>query len=433
MSVAAEMMPDWKQWEGATVEGFLLKQLLGEGDKSAVFRTQLSTGDAAIKFVPARGAQANRLIEQWSRVSALRHPHLIAVLKSGTFDKGGASFAYLVTDFAQENLAEVLKERALSERETLELLQPAAQALAYLHERGLVHGSLKPSNFLAQQDRLKLSSDAACPGDAVADMRALAGIIIYALTQCPADLNQGDAGANLIQSLPEPFREISRNCLGHPEGQKPWSATQLLDWLQERVPAPSAPTPAPRTKSTGLRPTSYAIILGLIMVALVTVGSLIRNRTSGPPPVIAPAAISRPVQQTPAGPAPSVPHREPPIATKAPATQQSKTSRAAVSSPDVDSRDGVIQQILPDIPDDARRTVRGTATVVVKVTVAESGDVTDAKMEPGGSRYFGRLAAEAARKWRFTPGGNPAPRELRLRFDITQAGTTATVEKSTAR
>jgi hypothetical protein len=89
MSGATEMMPDWKNWEGDLVDGeFLLEQFLRGGEKSGVFRTRFPSGVGAIKLVPAGGVQAERLVERWSQAGALDHPHLIGIVRTGTWVKG---------------------------------------------------------------------------------------------------------------------------------------------------------------------------------------------------------------------------------------------------------------------------------------------------------------------------------------------------------
>jgi outer membrane biosynthesis protein TonB len=52
--------------------------------------------------------------------------------------------------------------------------------------------------------------------------------------------------------------------------------------------------------------------------------------------------------------------------------------------------------------------------------------VTEAKFESGGSsRYFSRLALEAAREWKFTPtpAGESGPRQWTLQFDFSRGRT----------
>ena len=44
-------------------------------------------------------------------------------------------------------------------------LEPALDALAFIHGKSLAHGRLKPSNILAADDLLKLSSDSLVRAD----------------------------------------------------------------------------------------------------------------------------------------------------------------------------------------------------------------------------------------------------------------------------
>jgi serine/threonine protein kinase len=97
---------------------------------------------------------------------------LVRIFAAGTWVLAGMPVAYLVMEYAEENLAEVLRERPLTTDETREMLQPVADALAYLHGQGLVHGNLKPSNILAVEDTVKISSEAVSAGDPAADIQA---------------------------------------------------------------------------------------------------------------------------------------------------------------------------------------------------------------------------------------------------------------------
>jgi len=59
------------------------------------------------------------------------------------------------------------------------------------------------------------------------------------------------------------------------------------------------------------------------------------------------------------------------------------------------------------------------------VTVDSSGNVLHESPEsPGSSRYFVRLATEAARKWKFAPADGQDSREWLLRFEFTRGGVT---------
>src|SRR5260370_10189643 len=146
MSVVARLRPDWKEWEGEIVDGqFPLERFLGPGKDGAVFLTRVASGNAAIKLVHAPG-DSKDVVERWSRASILDHPNLLKILRVGTWTKTTTRLAYVVTEYAEENLAMVLSERALSSYEVLEMLPPIAGSWAVLHWPGYARANLSPSN-----------------------------------------------------------------------------------------------------------------------------------------------------------------------------------------------------------------------------------------------------------------------------------------------
>jgi hypothetical protein len=57
------------------------------------------------------------------------------------------------------------------------------------------------------------------------------------------------------------------------------------------------------------------------------------------------------------------------------------------------------------------------------VLVDPTGDVVGEFLEnPGPSKYFARLASDAAGGWKFVPADNRDPRVWLLRFDFTRSG-----------
>jgi TonB family protein len=66
------------------------------------------------------------------------------------------------------------------------------------------------------------------------------------------------------------------------------------------------------------------------------------------------------------------------------------------------TRGAVAQRVLPDVPQNARNTIRGNVRVSVRVSVSPEGEVLAATLDsPGPSRYFANLALQAARGWKF--------------------------------
>jgi TonB family protein len=135
----------------------------------------------------------------------------------------------------------------------------------------------------------------------------------------------------------------------------------------------------------------------VLVVGAAIVAGLVVDRTAAPVP-----SAAEPVR-----PAPTVQTAAPKAASPEPAPAQ----------------DGITRRVLPDIPAQARNTIHGIATVVVRVAVGPSGNVTEATLEAGGSRYFGRLAQEAARQWQFAPVEGAGQHNWILRFEITPTAT----------
>jgi TonB family protein len=85
----------------------------------------------------------------------------------------------------------------------------------------------------------------------------------------------------------------------------------------------------------------------------------------------------------------------------------------------------VLHQEIPNVLRSARESIHGHVKVTVRVTVDRSGEVIrEAVEDPGSSKYFARVATEAARKWRFAPADNQNSRDWLLQFEFTRDGTT---------
>jgi serine/threonine protein kinase len=81
------------------------------------------------------------------------------MLQWGECQLDGLPYLYVVMEYADQTLAQVLQRRALTDDEAREMLRPTLDALAFLHGQNLVQGQLKPANILVVGDQLKLASD----------------------------------------------------------------------------------------------------------------------------------------------------------------------------------------------------------------------------------------------------------------------------------
>src|SRR5580704_8404688 len=257
-----------KKWEGQIVEGiFPLQHYLGGSDHSAVFLTEFASGDpqkAVIKLIPFDPATSDMQLSTWESAGQLSHPNLLRLFRSGRCRIDGHDLLYLVMEYAEEDLSQILPQRALTPEETRDMLGPVLDALEYLHGRGFVHGDLKPANILATGDRLKLSSDRSSrigepqsvsrragaydPPEAIsgkltpaADVWSLGTTLVEVLTQHLPEWGSGPQREPL--NLSAPFLEIAQQCL-HLEPQRRISVRDIAARMNSRAAVASASAPA---------------------------------------------------------------------------------------------------------------------------------------------------------------------------------------------
>jgi len=441
---------DWKTREGQVVGGkFPLRQWLGGSEHSAVFLTERPgqpSANAAIKLIAADGAVADRQLSRWRIAAQLSHPHLMRIYDAGRCRVDGTPLLYVVMEYAEEDLSQILPQRPLAPSEVTDLLPPVLDALSYLHGQGFVHGRIKPSNVLAIGDQLKLSADQAVPAtesnserrrrDVYDAPETAAGIVapagdvwsvgmtlVAALTQnVSLAEEQSPNDPDLPGTVPEPFRGIARECL-HLDPKRRCSMAEIQARLQpagRSVPATPQALPPPRGSSVKGGTIAAALLMMAVLVGLVAFFS--RSGFSGGksgttlPPATEQAAPQN-TPQTTAVPKPN-PAREP-----APNPNPSLLSRKA----------DVVRQVIPDVSQNSRNTIRGTIKVTVRVETDPSGKVTAAKLNNAGpSRYFGRLALNAAQRWEFSPpqvNGQAAASTWLLQFRFKRSGTQAWAEQ----
>jgi outer membrane biosynthesis protein TonB len=448
----------WTKWESQVVNGiFPLRRFLGRSNHSVVFLTECRTRNlvnAAIKIIPADPARAEAQLSRWQLAAALSHPHLIRILEAGRCKLGGHSFLFVVTEYAEQNLAQILPHRALTVEEVREMLIPALDALAFLHGQNLAHGQLQPPNFLVVNDQLKLSSDtiraAREAAELAADMRALGATIAEALTQTRPAPDQRTI-APLPAAVSAELAEGVRRCLSPEPGDRP-----TVSELRARIePAPAAPAqslPAPEPPAAEARVPAPEVPVAVVTVS--EVPSAAAKVSARPAPAHPPAAARSPVPAAaPRRAAPesqarwlvpaaalglvllavwaggrvlrshsgSVRPNADPIASQQTATpppaQSSVIAQSAVSP--------VVHEEIPAVSRGARDSIHGQIKVAVRVTVDRAGNVVAENLEVhGSSRYFARLASDAAKKWKFAPADNQSPREWLLQFDFSRGGVT---------
>jgi len=131
---------------------YQLVRLLGRGGMSDVYEAldERSGVAVALKIVRSGDPEFTRRLAQEARaLERFVHPGLITLLDTGFV----ADQTYLVMEMVDgPNLAETLRRAPLVPSASAELGARLASALAYVHERGVVHRDVKPSNILLGPD-----------------------------------------------------------------------------------------------------------------------------------------------------------------------------------------------------------------------------------------------------------------------------------------
>jgi TonB family protein len=412
------MMPvPWKEWEGQVVDAsFPLRRYLGGTDHSAVYLTQYDDAEprnAAIKLVPADGQDA--LVSSWERAAQLSHPNLLRIFRTGKWQVDGLTLRYAAMEYAEENLGDVLAERPLTPAEVREMLGPLLNVLAYLHGKGMVHGHLKPANIMAVSDELKLSVDgitlAGEPGAAagpagpydppqtadrgcspLGDVWSFGMTLVEVLTQrLPKPV--GRSGDPVLpETLPAEFVPLAYACL-RADPRKRATLDEILRRFQS--PGPGA-VKAEAAGASAARPSWW--LASLVVVPAVALAAILAA-----PRLLHPPAASSPAQR--------------------PAVNSTLAAQPAGAPAPPDAPAGpVAHEVLPEASAQARRSIRGRVKIAVRATVDAEGHVAGARLEQQNNPYFGNLALQAAREWRFEPS---AAGEWLLRFEFSATGTTA--------
>ena len=142
---------------GTIDRSYLLHEQLGEGGMGTVYRaTQLVNGKAvALKLVPHRssaGVGASEspevqyrlaLAREFQTLASLHHPNVIRVLNYGFDEQHGPYYIMELLEGPRSPLEASVDQ---SEEWRIRLIAQLLRALAYIHQRSVIHRDIKPRN-----------------------------------------------------------------------------------------------------------------------------------------------------------------------------------------------------------------------------------------------------------------------------------------------
>jgi tRNA A-37 threonylcarbamoyl transferase component Bud32 len=465
-----------EQLQNSLGDAYRIERELGGGGMSRVFvalDTALQRRVVVKVLLPelAAGVSVERFHREIYLAAQLQHPHIVPLLSAGESD-GLPYFTMPYVD-GESLRARLLRERELPVPESIRVLRDVASALAYAHERGVVHRDIKPDNVLLSRGvavvtdfgvakALTVSSEYGQPpvhpgltslgvtlgtphymapeqgaGDPAMDHR----VDIYAFGAMAYEILSGDppftgnsphailgghiAGiarpiASLRPGLPPLLGHIVMQCLEKRPADRPQSADEIIRSLDALATPSGGTVPLPAISGpVALRPMRSRarwLALGAAAVALVIVAALIRRPAGGelpdPPVTQTPAPAQAPAAELPAPAAP-----KPALDTFRPETTGAVVRREP-------SREELA--LLDRLQAEAARARARAVSAGVPDSILMRGDSNVARAERLAARQRTAAAAaqlstastlwsSAAAEPRFAPSATPGPETVATR------------------
>ena len=307
------------QFQSALAGRYTIDRELGRGGMATVFLAHDRDGaEVALKLLsPDLGSTigADRFRREIRVATQLQHPNILGVLDSGVTEIApGVDFLWFTMPLVRgSNVWERFeKTGAFPPDEVVRIGRAVADALAFAHEKGVVHRDIKPDNILLDGDRVLVADfGVARAVSEVHEKLTATGMVVGTPTYMSPEQASGDreidgrsdifALACVLYELlageapfdgPTPQAALMRRFTGPPRSLRPLidvpevleatvlkslardpkdrhqTAAAFSEALAGRPPAPQAPEPEPVAPKAGGRGCLGSVVLAFALGAL---------------------------------------------------------------------------------------------------------------------------------------------------------------------
>ena len=143
--------------EGRVLDRYELRQLAGRGGMADVYRgfDTMVQRDVAVK-VFKRGEDEDllrRFVREARLMASLHNPHLMPVFDTGMDEINGIPYYYIVMPYMDGGtLRSRIRQAPIPLTDACRYLREVADALDYIHRKGIIHRDIKASNVLLDAD-----------------------------------------------------------------------------------------------------------------------------------------------------------------------------------------------------------------------------------------------------------------------------------------